>query len=219
MKKWIASTALASALLLTPLQAFANIGDQTLWQGKSDSDVKQLQQLLKDKGTFTYSGSLTTYFGTNTATAVKTFQKSKGLVADGVVGKNTFNALGVYKINNESLINNAKTLIGTPYQWGGTTTAGFDCSGFVYYVFQTSQGITLPRTTTLLYANTGLAVTSLSPGDLVFFDTSLGRTGVSHVGIYIGNGQFIHASSSQGIMISDMSNSYWNQRYIGAKTL
>ena len=134
-------------------------------------------------------------------------------------GRNTFNALGVYKVNNESLINYAKTLIGIPYQWGGTTTAGFDCSGFVYYVFQQSQGITLPRTAKLQYTNIGLAVTSPSPGDLVFFDTSLGKTGVSHVGIYIGNGQFIQASSSKGIIISNMSNSYWNQCYIGAKTL
>ncbi len=218
MKKWMASTVIASTLLLTPLQAFANIGDQTLWQGQNHSDVRQLQQLLKNKGSFTYSGSLTTYFGTNTAAAVKSFQKSRGLVADGIVGKNTYNALGVYKVNNESLINYAKTLIGIPYQWGGTTTAGFDCSGFVYYVFQKSQGITLPRTTKLQYANVGLAVTSLSPGDLVFFDTTAGRTGVSHDGIYIGNGQFIHSSSSQGVTISNMSNSYWSQHYIGAKT-
>ena len=119
MKKWMASTVIASTLLLTPLQAFANIGDQTLWQGQNHSDVRQLQQLLKNKGSFTYSGSLTTYFGTNTAAAVKSFQKSHGLVADGIVGKNTYNALGVYKVNNESLINYAKTLIGIPYQWGG----------------------------------------------------------------------------------------------------
>lgn len=219
MKKWMASVTIASALLLTPLQAFANIGDQTLWQGKNHSDVKQLQQLLKNKGTFTNSGSLTTYYGTNTTAAVKSFQKAIGLKADGIVGRNTYNALGVYKVNNASLINYAKSLIGVPYQWGGTTTAGFDCSGFVYYVFQRSQGITLPRTSRLQYTNIGLAVTSLSPGDLVFFDTTSGRTGVSHVGIYIGKGQFIHASSSKGVTISNLSNSYWNPHYIGAKTL
>jgi peptidoglycan endopeptidase LytE len=219
MKKWIASAAVASTLILSPLQAFANIGDQTLWPRQTHSDVKPLQQLLKNKGYFTYSGSFTTYYGTNTATAVKSFQKAKGLTVDGIVGRKTFNALGVYKVNNTSLINYAKTLIGTPYKWGGTTTAGFDCSGFIYYVFQRSQGITLPRTTTLQYANIGLSVSSLSPGDLVFFDTTSGRTGISHNGIYIGNGQFIHASTSKGVMISDLSNSYWKQRYVGAKTL
>lgn len=219
MKKWIVSAAIVSGLMLTPLQAFANIGDQTLMQGQTHSDVQQLQQLLKNKGYFTYSGSLTTYYGTNTATAVKSFQVANRLTPDGIVGRNTFNALGIYNVNNLSLINYAKTLIDIPYKWGGTTTSGFDCSGFVYYVFQKSQGITLPRTTTLQYANIGLAVTSLSPGDLVFFDTSSERTGASHVGIYIGNGQFIHASSSQGVTITDMDNSYWIPRYIGAKTL
>lgn len=219
MKKWITSVAVASVLMLTPLQAFANIGNQTLKPGMTHSDVKQLQQLLANKGYFTYSGSLTTYYGTYTATAVKSFQNANGLTADGIVGRNTFNALGVYNVNNTNLINYAKTLIGIPYQWGGTTTAGFDCSGFVYFVFQQSQGITLPRTAALQYSNIGLEVFSLSPGDLVFFDTTSGGTGVSHVGIYIGNGQFIHASSSQGITITDMNNSYWKPRYIGAKTL
>lgn len=219
MKKWIASTALVSTLLLSPLQAFANIGDRTLWPGTNHSDVRQLQQLLQTKNYFTYSGPFTTYFGTNTATSVKNFQKSKGLIADGVVGSSTFRALGVYNVNNEKVINYAKTLIGIPYQWGGTTTAGLDCSGFIDYVFQQSQGITLPRTAVQLYTNIGLAVPSPSPGDLVFFDTTLTKTGVSHVGIYIGNGQFIHASSSKGVTISNISNSYWNQCYIGAKTL
>ncbi|MGE7779815.1 NlpC/P60 family protein [Peribacillus sp. NPDC097264] len=219
MKKWIASAAVASALMLTPLQAFANIGDQTLRPGMTHSDVKQLQTLLKTKGYFTYTGSSTTYYGTYSTTAVKNFQKAKGLTADGIAGRNTFNALGVYNINNTSMINYAKTLIGSPYKWAGTTPAGFDCSGFIYYVFQKSQGITLPRTTSQLYANTGLKVSTPSKGDLVFFDTSSGKTGVSHAGIYIGNNQFIHASSSKGITITDMNNSYWAPKYLGAKTL
>ncbi|MFJ7857510.1 NlpC/P60 family protein [Peribacillus sp. NPDC097206] len=219
MKKWIASAAVASALMLTPLQAFANIGDQTLRPGMTHSDVKQLQTLLKTKGYFTYTGSSTTYYGTYSTTAVKNFQKAKGLTADGIAGRNTFNALGVYNINNTSMINYAKTLIGSPYKWAGTTPAGFDCSGFIYYVFQKSQGITLPRTTSQLYGNTGLKVSTPSKGDLVFFDTSSGKTGVSHAGIYIGNNQFIHASSSKGITITDMNNSYWAPKYLGAKTL
>lgn len=219
MKKWIASAAVASALMLTPLQAFANIGDQTLRPGMTHSDVKQLQTLLKTKGYFTYTGASTTYYGTYSTTAVKNFQKAKGLTADGIAGRNTFNALGVYNVNNTSMINYAKTLIGSPYKWAGTTPAGFDCSGFIYYVFQKSQGITLPRTTSQLYGNTGLKVSSPSKGDLVFFDTSSGKTGVSHAGIYIGNNQFIHASSSKGITITDMNNSYWAPKYLGAKTL
>ncbi|MCY9141802.1 C40 family peptidase, partial [Peribacillus frigoritolerans] len=65
--------------------------------------------------------------------------------------------------------------------------------------------------------NTGLKVSSPAKGDLVFFNTS--GTGVSHVGIYIGNGQFISATSSKGITITDMDNSYWKPKYLGAKTL
>ncbi|WP_110927526.1 C40 family peptidase [Bacillus massiliglaciei] len=219
MKKWIASATLASALMLTPLQAFANIGDQTLKPGTTHNDVKQLQELLKLKGYFKYTGAYTANYGSYTTSAVKSFQKAKGLTADGIAGRNTFNALGVYNVNNTSLVKYAKTLIGTPYVWGGTTTSGFDCSGFVNYVFKKSQGITLPRTTSLLYSNTGLKVSSPSVGDLVFFDTSSSKTGVSHVGIYIGNGQFINASSSKGVSIADLNNSYWKPRYLGAKTL
>lgn len=219
IKKWIISATVASALILTPLKAFANIGDQTLKPGMTHTDVKQLQQLLHNKGYFIYSGSYTNYYGTITTASVKNFQKSKGLLADGIVGPQTFKAMGVYNVNNTSLINYAKTFIGIPYQWGGTSPSGFDCSGFIYYVFQQSQGITLPRTAAQLYANIGLSTTSLSPGDLVFFDTSSGKTGVSHVGIYIGNGQFIHTSSSQGVTISNMNNSYWQPLYVGAKTL
>ena len=89
----------ASALILTPLQAFANIGDQTLKPGMTHSDVKQLQQLLANKGYFTYSGAWTTYYGTYTATAVKSFQNANGLTADGIVGPNTFKTLGVYNVN------------------------------------------------------------------------------------------------------------------------
>jgi peptidoglycan DL-endopeptidase LytE len=217
MKKLIASAALASAFMLSPLQTFANIGDQTLRPTTSNNDVRQLQALLKVKGYFSYSGSFTTYYGTNTKSAVTKAQRAKKLAADGIAGRSTFNSLGVYKVNNSSLVSYAKKQLGIPYKWGGTTRAGFDCSGFLYYVFQNSQGITLPRTAAQLYSNVGLKVSSPSVGDLVFFNTS--GSGVSHVGIYIGNGQFINSSSSKGVSIAYLSNSYWKPRYLGAKTL
>jgi peptidoglycan endopeptidase LytE len=221
MKKWITTTtaavALASSILFSPFQASANIGDQTLRPTMSHNDVKQLQMLLKEKGYFTYTGAFTNYYGIHTTDAVKRFQKAKGLTADGVAGRKTFNALGVYYVNNSSLINYAKKLIGTPYLWGGTSPSGFDCSGFIYYVFKNSQGITLPRTAATLYSNVGLKVSSPSAGDLVFFQTS--SSGVSHVGIYIGNGQFISATSSRGVKIDYLNSTYWKPRYVGAKTL
>ncbi|WP_409301523.1 C40 family peptidase [Peribacillus sp. SCS-155] len=217
MKKLIATAAIASAFMLSPLQTFANIGDQTLRPTQTHTDVRQLQSLLKIKGYFTYSGSLTTYYGTNTKSAVVKVQRAKSLPADGVAGRATFNSLGVYKVNVPTLISYAKQQLGVPYKWGGTTRAGFDCSGFIYYVFQNSQGITLPRTTSQLYTNVGLKVSSPSVGDLVFFNTS--GSGVSHAGIYIGNGQFINSSSSKGVSIADMDNPYWKARYLGARTL
>lgn len=115
-----------------------------------------------------------------------------------------------------SLLNSAKSYIGTPYKWGGTTTSGFDCSGFIQRSFK-DVGISLPRTTGQQYAmGTAVAKKNLQAGDLVFFNTN--GKGVSHAGIYVGSNNFIHASTSKGVMISSINDPYyWGKRYIGAK--
>lgn len=115
-----------------------------------------------------------------------------------------------------SLVSTAKKYMGTPYRLGGTTPTAFDCSGFTQYVFN-EEGLSIPRTTGQQMAvGTSITKSNLEVGDLVFFNTS-GR-GVSHVGIYVGSNNFIHASVSKGVMISSLDDPYyWKSRYIGAK--
>ncbi|RFU63981.1 C40 family peptidase [Peribacillus glennii] len=163
MRKWIATTIIAAALLISPFQASANSGDQAL-KPSMKQDVRQ-----------------------------------------------------AYKINVSRLVSTAKKYKGVRYKWGGMSPSGFDCSGYINYVFRKSQGITLPRTAADLYARAGKKVSKPSKGDLVFFTTY--KKGASHVGIYIGNGEFIHASSVRGVTITKLNKPYYKSRYLGAKSL
>lgn len=111
----------------------------------------------------------------------------------------------------------ARKYIGIPYRFGGADTAGFDCSGFIQYVFR-KKGMTLPRAADEQYGmGKKVSMSALRPGDLVFFSTY--EKGVSHSGIYMGGGNFISATSSRGIAIADMTSGYWYDRYIGAKRI
>ena len=115
----------------------------------------------------------------------------------------------------QQLTKSALKFLGVPYVFGGTTASGFDCSGYVQHVFA-MLGISVPRTADAQYYAGKKIVGGMRPGDLVFFQTY--EPGPSHVGIYLGNGKFAHASS-HGVMVSSLSNSYWAARYIGAKRL
>ncbi|WP_277673606.1 NlpC/P60 family protein [Piscibacillus halophilus] len=114
---------------------------------------------------------------------------------------------------SDSVTSTAKNYMGSPYVWGGTSPSGFDCSGFLQYVFE-QHGISLPRTVDSIYYSTK-PVDQPSVGDLVFFETY--KPGPSHAGIYLGDGNFIHAGLSSGVTISNMNNSYWSSRYIGPR--
>lgn len=115
----------------------------------------------------------------------------------------------------ENIINEGYKYIGIPYAWGGTSPSGFDCSGFVYFLYE-NQGIGIPRTVETLWDwNNSISVDEPKRGDIVYFETY--KAGPSHMGIYLGNGEFIHASSSVGVTVSKMDNPYYKQRYLGVK--
>ncbi len=105
-------------------------------------------------------------------------------------------------------------LVGTPYRWGGNTPqGGFDCSGLINYIYLTSTGLRLPRTSQEMAALDKPKVdeSSLASGDLVFF----GRGHVTHVGVYVGKGRFVHAPNSGGtVRLDDLDGSYWKQNFV-----
>ncbi|MCR4435849.1 MAG: SH3 domain-containing protein [Clostridiales bacterium] len=120
----------------------------------------------------------------------------------------------------EKIVNFAKKYIGVKYVWGGTTPKGFDCSGFVGYVYK-NFGISLNRVAAdQAKQGTKVNKSDLKPGDLVFFDTNGGMNSISHVGIYIGGGKFIHASSSRSVhkvTISEINSGYYSQTFMTAR--
>ncbi|MFT7331637.1 MAG: cell wall-associated NlpC family hydrolase [Roseivirga sp.] len=100
---------------------------------------------------------------------------------------------------------------GIPFKYGGTTKRGFDCSGFVNAVYFNAFNIDLPRTTTLMSKQgEKKSKSNLKPGDLVFFRPS---RKYMHMGIYVGDGQFMHSSTSKGIIKSKLNNLYWKNKY------
>lgn len=114
----------------------------------------------------------------------------------------------------------ALSLTGTPYRYGGNSPeTGFDCSGFVRHVFHSTLGIELPRSSREIN-ELGEKITpnELRPGDLVFYNTL--RRAFSHVGIYLGDGRFVHSpSSGGGIRVEDMNQGYWQKRFNGARRI
>lgn len=124
-------------------------------------------------------------------------------------------SIQIKRIDGE-IIQLAKSFIGTPYVWGGTNPSGFDCSGFIQYVYRQVQQ-SIPRTVNEIW-NFSTPVSSPAVGDLVFFETY--QPGPSHLGIYLGDGNFIHSGSSRGVEISNLNTvNYWKTRYLGAKRI
>lgn len=134
-----------------------------------------------------------------------------------IANQHILNRTGMKSGRVQTLLQRALAMLGTPYRWGGTTTDGFDCSGLVGYVFRSALGIQLPRVSRDM-ARQGESVDrdQLTEGDLVFFSRS-GRR-VDHVGIYLGNGQFVHAPrTGKDVMVSRMDAGYWSGKFMQAR--
>jgi N-acetylmuramoyl-L-alanine amidase len=124
------------------------------------------------------------------------------------------------KDTRQQIVEYAKKFLGVKYVYGGSSSKGFDCSGFTSYVFKHFE-VSLERTSRSQGSN-GAKIdrSDLKPGDLVFFDTNGGKNAINHVGIYIGDGKFIHASSGSGtkcVTISDMTEGFYNNCYMRSR--
>lgn len=192
--------------------------------GDTGTDVAEIQQALANHG---YDVQVDGDFGPATKAAVIAFQKDNDLTADGLLGENSYFALlnrpipatapASYLQINNNIVATAQLYLGVPYVYGGSSPNGFDCSGFVQYVYA-KCGINLPRTADI-QAETGFKVSKseLQPGDLVFFAGDF--INISHVGIYVGNGQMIHASTTYGIAYDSLSREYRLAHYAGARRI
>lgn len=148
--------------------------------------------------------------------AIHSFQEDYGLPVTGLIDPATKTEIE-HAIVKKALVEDTSNYLGVPYLWSGTTAKGFDCSGFVYYMFK-AHGVSIARTTSGSLYLMGKAVSKdkLQPGDLVFFDVN--HTGkISHVGFYTGNNNYISATSSKGIAVNSLDSTYWSKYYVGAK--
>ena len=216
------SKAMRIFALLSVLMCWFSIANASAFRvGDQGNDVAEIQGQLASLG---YDVAADGDFGPATAEAVKAFQASHGLSADGLVGPTTYSALlgkSMPEVSRGSnyisrrVIQTSMEYIGVPYVFGGTSPSGFDCSGYVRYVFA-NAGVSLPRTADAQYeVGYPVSTNELAAGDLVFFSTY--EYGPSHVGIYLGDGEFINASSSRGVAIDSLNSSYWGSCYIGAR--
>ncbi|WP_026692737.1 LysM peptidoglycan-binding domain-containing protein [Peribacillus kribbensis] len=122
-------------------------------------------------------------------------------------------------VNASKVISEAKKYIGTPYSWAGSSPSGFDCSGFVYYVYK-QAGYQIARVSASTYFDMGKTVSAPQPGDLIFFAPEPNQKYlITHMGISLGGKQFIHSGSSRGVEISSLDTAYYKDRFTGFKRL
>lgn len=215
VKKRVLVLCLTLLMCLISTVAFASFE-----RGDDGQEVMSIQKRLVE---LNYSiASIDGDFGPETEAAVKRFQSDRGLEVDGIIGPDTYRALMNKEIPpNRSggavvrrILRAAYSVMGTPYVFGGTTPYGFDCSGFTQYAFARA-GVSIPRMAdSQFYYGQQISMSDLRPGDLVFYTTY--EPGASHCGIYVGNGNFIHAGTSTGVTVAPAFTGYWGARYYGA---
>ena len=194
--------------------------------GSSSEAVRALQLRLKELGYF--SGTGTGHYGEVTLNAVKAFQKARGLAVDGIAGPKTriqafskASAPAASAPKAAAIADIALAQLGDPYLLGGNGPDKFDCSGLAYYAMM-NAGFSVSRLSSAAYSQLSswtkiTDVGSLKKGDLLFF-YSESWSSINHMGIYIDDGQFVHASSGQGkVMVSTLSNSYWAGHFAFAR--
>ena len=212
LKKRVLLAFIAAALVTFPKMTSANLvhADASIKDGKSvvvkSTDIKINKVLVvPKKPEVAKSTTKTLSRGNSKSSSTKS--------TNNAVKSSDYGITATYS-GNSSVVAYAYKFMGRPYVWGASGPNAFDCSGFVAYVYQ-AFGVSLPHYTGSQYASgTKVSQSALSPGDLVFFNT---YSSISHVGIYIGGGQFIHASSgSARVTVSSLSESYYASRFAGA---
>lgn len=193
-------------------------------KGERVEDIQNKLTALKH-----YTGEVNSIFDTATKDAVLAFQKASGIEETGIVDFATMmklneeagkaiadRASASRRVVNAKVVDYAKNFLGAPYVWGASNGKAFDCSGFVMYVMK-KFNVDLDHSASGQFkSGEKVEKTDLQPGDLVFFTTY--KKGASHVGIYIGNSKFIHASSGvDQVTVTDLNTNYYKRRYLGAR--
>lgn len=196
-------------------------------EGDNGDKVVEIQEKLKNLDI--YKTEINSIYDHATVAAVLDFQKANALPQTGIVDSATLIKLNTAsgkkiadrasasrRLVNSKAVDYAKKYLGVPYKWGASSGKAFDCSGFSLYIMK-KFNVNLERTASGQFqSGMKVAKDELQPGDLVFFSTY--KKGPSHVGMYIGDNKFIHASSGvDHVTITDLDTSYYKRRYLGAR--
>lgn len=213
----VLTTSLLLALTLTPCQAKENRKVSHYKESRKVSVYKDTRPVSAYKATRIAS----IYKAASLPGAQHARDFNRNTVRSGLASAQGSRMHALRAAGNARVVARARQLIGIPYRWGGTSEeTGFDCSGLLVYLFRTELGVTLPRTTGEMIQDDDskhVSLAQLKPGDAVFFNRN-GSGNVSHVGLYIGNNQFIHApSTGSSIRMDSLENSYWQRSFTTAR--